>query len=293
MLYVSLPWYDLKETQSATDAFWEHLAGRLRSHGLRDVPDRLQRDVGYQDQWTSGRLLFSQACGYDVLLPFRSHLRMIATPVYEAPGCQGPWYSSVVVVREDSSVEHIEQLRGARCVINSPTSHSGMNALRALVAPMHRDGRFFASVRVSYAHEASLEMIASGKADVGAIDGVTYALLARHRPRALSATRVMCCSGRIPAPPFVTGSGVTDDDLQRMQDALFETLESPAMRTARDELMLASAKIVPPDRYQAIVDWEWEALNLGYAEIQSSCGGEAGRQDGARNPFVRAESPES
>ena len=38
MLYVSLPWYDLKETQSATDAFWEHLAGRLRSHGLPMFP---------------------------------------------------------------------------------------------------------------------------------------------------------------------------------------------------------------------------------------------------------------
>jgi hypothetical protein len=78
-----------------------------------------------------------------------------------------------------------------------------------------------------------------------------------------------------------------------MQDALFETLESPAVRTAKDDLLLEGAEIVPPDRYQAIGDWEWEALNLGYTEILTSCGGETGRQDGARSPFVRAVSLES
>jgi ABC-type phosphate/phosphonate transport system substrate-binding protein len=290
----------LQETQGATDALWAHLAGRLRRLGFPDVPGRLRRDTSYLDQWTSGRLLFSQACGYDVLLPFRGHLRMIATPVYRAPGCLGPWYSSVVVVREDSSVEHLADLRGARCVINSATSHSGMNALRALVAPLHRGGRFFASVRVSHSHELSLRMISSGAADVAAVDGVTYALLARHRPAALTAARVLCCSSRIPAPPFVTSAGIADDDLRRMQDALFETLESPGVRAAREELLLETAEIVPLDRYQAIVEWEGEALSLGYAEILSWCGEESARRrptketrkrrkSGAANPLFRAE----
>lgn len=272
MLFVSLPWYDLKETKAPTDALWEHLAGRLRNRGIHNVPDRLRREVSYQEQWTSGKLLFSQACGYDVLLPFRNHLRMIATPVYQAPGCSGPWYSSAVVVREDSRTEHLEDLRGARCVINSRTSHSGMNALRAMVAPLHCDGKFFTSVRVSSSHEASLEMIARGDADVAAIDGVTYTLFQRHRTQMLSATRVLCHSRRMPAPPFVTSSRTTCEELQRVQDALFETLEAPEIRAIKDELLLEGAEILALEHYQPISEWEQAASQMGYEEIQSQCG---------------------
>ena len=274
MLFVSLPWYDLKETMAPTNALWEHLASRLRNRGVRNVPDRLRREISYQEQWTSGKLLFSQACGYDVLLPFRDHLRIIATPIYQAAGCSGPWYSSAVVVREDSRAEHLEDLRGSRCVINSLTSHSGMNALRAMVAPLHCNGKFFSSVRVSSSHETSLEMIARGKADVAAIDGVTYTLLKRHRAHVLSSTRVLCHSQRVPAPPFVTSSQTTEEELQRIQAALFETLEDSTICTIKDELLLGGAEILSLECYESISEWEQEARRLGYGEIQSLCGRE-------------------
>ena len=69
-----------------------------------------------------------------------------------------------------------------------------MSALRALIAPHAASGRFFAEVRVSGAHSASLAMVARGEADVAAIDCVVHALLARHRPGALHGT------GRSPRP---------------------------------------------------------------------------------------------
>ena len=158
MFLASLPWYDLKETRPATNALWRGLAKNLRSRGFRDVPEMLDRQIPYVAQWTSGKLLFSQACGYDILLSYPNDLQIVATPVYTASGCKGSNYSSIVVVRDDSPVEHIESLRGSRCVINTLNSHSGMNALRALVAPLHLNGKFFSAVALSGSHESSLRL---------------------------------------------------------------------------------------------------------------------------------------
>jgi ABC-type phosphate/phosphonate transport system substrate-binding protein len=98
---------------------------------------------------------------------------------------RGPRYNSFVVISEDSSAKRFEDLRGARCVVNEMTSHSGMNALRGLMAPLHRGGRFFSEVAISGSHVASLATVAAGAADVAAIDCVTYELLRRYRPESL------------------------------------------------------------------------------------------------------------
>jgi hypothetical protein len=78
-----------------------------------------------------------------------------------------------------------------------------MSALRALVAPLSHDGRFFAGIEVRGSHRASLTMVAPGEADVAAIDCVIHALLARYRPAALAGTRPLGWTPGAPAPPFV------------------------------------------------------------------------------------------
>ena len=129
----NLSWYDLPEVRHATDALWSSLARQFRLVGLTDVPRRLNRRVHYEDQWTSPHFLFGQACGYDVRIAHAGRLRVVAAPCYDVSGCEGSSYSSFVVVREGAAIGSLEDLRAARCVINTPTSHSGMNVLRALV----------------------------------------------------------------------------------------------------------------------------------------------------------------
>jgi ABC-type phosphate/phosphonate transport system substrate-binding protein len=68
-------------------------------------------------------------------------------------------------------------MRGTICAVNGRESHSGMNALRALVAPASHAGRFFAEVKVTGTHAASIAMVQSSAADIAAIDCVTHALI--------------------------------------------------------------------------------------------------------------------
>ena len=267
MYLATLPWYDLREIQSASDLFWTHLARNLRQRGFFRVPLNLKRYGSYRDPWLSGRLLFSQACGYDVLMTYPSHLKLLATPVYRAPGCRGSNYSSFVVVHKDSAVETLEELRGARCVINEMTSHSGMNALRSMIAPLNENGRFFSEVSVSGSHEGSLLSIAAQTADVAAIDCVVYELFRRHRPRALSHVRLLCRTAYMPAPPYVTGSQLSDEEAAMVVDALVETLDEPAMGPVKELLLLERVERVPLSAYQPIARLEQEALEFGYADL--------------------------
>jgi ABC-type phosphate/phosphonate transport system substrate-binding protein len=276
----SLPWYDLREIRWATDRFWRSLAARLRAEGVSGVPDECERAVGCFEQWQRPELLLSQACGYDVRLAYAEHLQLVATPRYGAPGCEGPTYSSFVVVRVDSPYREPLDLRGARCVINTPTSHSGMNILRSLVAPLHQDGRFFAGVQVSGAHSASLGQIVDGVADVAAVDCVTYELLRRHRPRALEGTRVLARTERVAAPPFVTSSATPPRTLAALRRALSGALEDPECADARRAMLLEAVEPLTLESYRRIAELEELAGQYGYEEIEREVRGQrAGEAD--------------
>lgn len=272
----SLPWYDLPEIRCATDTLWCELARRFVFTEIPSVPRQLNRDLAYERQWTSSCFLFGQACGYDVRLAYAGHLQVVATPCYDAPGCDGSSYSSLVVVRQDSPFDSVEDLRGTRCVINTPTSHSGMNVLRALVAPLHCEGRFFSTVCMSGSHERSLRMIGRGQVDVAAIDCVTYALLARHRPRELAGTRVLHCTEQVPSPPYVTASTTPPETLIKMREAIRQALDHPAIASAKAALMLSGIEVLPEEAYTPIESLESMAHRYNYREIP-------GEQDTARS----------
>jgi len=267
MTVASLPMYDLPELRAATDAWWQGLARAFRREGIADLPASLDRRSAYHEVWLRPDLLFSQTCGYPLTHALAGRVELVATPCYRAEGCDGPGYCSFVIVAADSSARAIEDLRGQRCAINSLDSQSGCNALRALVAGKGREGRFFGSVMMTGSHKASLAHIASGQADVAAVDCVTHGLLARHRPQALEGTRVLCRTASAPALPFVTRAGADADLLRRLRGGLDRALADPDLAEARDALLLEGATVLPLAAYDRIDDMEKAAHAAGYPVI--------------------------
>lgn len=269
MSIACLPWYALPETQSAQDALWSVLAGHLRRRGVADAPASLTRDPPVPGVLTDPRLLIGQCCGYDVVYGFAASVVSVATPCYAADGCGGPTYRSFVLVREDSPATDLAGLRGGICAINSFNSHSGTSALRGLIAPLSREGRFFSGVRVSGSHLNSLALLLAGKADVMAMDCVLYALLMRHRPAALAGTRVIGRTAPAPAPPFIT-SAVNADRAALMGEALTAAVADAASRDACGAMLLDDVVALPLAAYAAIVEAEAVALGHGYLELHAT-----------------------
>ena len=170
--------------REATAALWRFLSAALKRAGLEDIPGTLDAAVRYKEAWTHPELLLAQTCGFPYVKQLRGKVRLVATPVYGHPGCDGPFKCSFIVVGEDSGARSLEDLRGARAAINEPFSNSGVNLFRAAIAPLARDGRFFSSVIETGGHRNSIAAIIAGKADVAAIDCVTYGNVLRFDPQA-------------------------------------------------------------------------------------------------------------
>ena len=189
---------------------------------MAGVPADLDRSRSAHELWTDPGLLLSQCCGADLVGRYAETLTLVATPLYQARGCDDCNYSSVILVAEDSPATGLSDLRDSVCVVNSRKSHSGANALRALVAPLSRQGRFFSRVVTSGSHPASVTAVARRKADIAAIDCVTYAHLERYRPSLLQGTRRLCYTASAPGIPFVTRAGSDPYQIRQLQDALLE-----------------------------------------------------------------------
>ncbi len=265
-----LPWYELPETRAAQDALWTILARHLGRHGIADVPPHLTRGRPVPALLTDPDLIFGQCCGYDVVYGFADCLTVLATPEYAAPGCEGSDYRSFVLVPAGSPAQSLEDLRGRTCVVNGFNSHSGTNALRALVAPLSRDGRFFGALKVSGAHTASLAMLDDGTADVMAMDCVVHALLARHRPEALAETRILCQSDPAPAPPFVTALSADTDRIASLRSALADAFADDAAAGPLATMLLNGVAFRPATDYARIVACEAAALAHGYMELHAT-----------------------
>jgi ABC-type phosphate/phosphonate transport system substrate-binding protein len=259
--------YDLPELREATDAWWSGLARALRREGIEEAPDRLTRPPHTEDIWRCEDLLLSQTCGYNLIDGWRSRLSYVATPCYTAPGCAGPLYSSVILVPAESAAQTVSDLRGLRCVINGYGSHSGCNALRATIAPMAKDTRFFGSVVVSGSHVQSMAMLERGEADVSAIDCIVYALIARARPAISDRLRVLGWTLSAPVGPYVARHNVPKDFLRRLQHGLAEAMQDPSLALAREALLLSGIEVLPVDRYHAIANMEADALGRGYRDF--------------------------
>ena len=197
-------------------------------------------------------------------------LTPLATPCYAAPGCDGSNYRSFVLVRDDSRAMELADLRGATVAVNSFNSHSGTNALRALVAPLAENGRFFGAVRVTGAHRASLALLLAGEADVMAMDCVLHALLTMHRPAALAGTRILAATESAPAPPLVTSATASPERVALIREALLAAMADPDSVEPRAALLIAGLAVLPPAAYQRIVEIEAEALRHGYLELHAT-----------------------
>ena len=264
----SLPMYDLPEVRGHTDRLWTAIAEELRGLGVANVPDMLERPADHHDAWRPPGLLLSQSCGYPVATALRDAVRVVATPHYAAIGCDGPRYRSAVVVHASSRAAALDDLRGTVCVFNAGDSHSGYNALRAAVAPIANGRPFFSMTIRTGAHAASIAAVRHRRADVCAVDCVTWALLSRYRPSSLSGLAVLAHTEPAPGLPFVTAGDCSDAAVETIRNALDRVFSRPDLADTRAALLIGGLSVSTLDTYAPLLEMERAAVALGYPDLE-------------------------
>jgi ABC-type phosphate/phosphonate transport system substrate-binding protein len=267
MSYVAaLPMYDLPELQAANDTLWEGVRARLAASGT-PAPQRLDRELPLDTLWRHPRLLLAQTCGYPLGKSLYDQVRLIATPRYAAQGCEGPFHRSVIVVRANDKAESLLDTHGGRCAINARDSNTGMNLLRAEIAPLAKGKPFFSSILITGAHIASAQALIEDAADLAAIDCVTWAHLRRHRPGLTKGLRVLAWSSRTPGLPLIAAPDLPRTAYRALGSAVEDVMVDPSLHEARRTLLLDGVNVLPLTHYRAAGYLEDLAVRQGYPTL--------------------------
>ncbi|MGF7161160.1 ABC-type phosphate/phosphonate transport system substrate-binding protein [Rhodoligotrophos appendicifer] len=246
-MIASLPMYDWPEMRAATDAWWAGLSRSLGREGVTDRPDALLREGDFKQPWSRPDLLLSQTCGFPLVESFAPNLSILGSPAYAAKGCDGPTYCSMIIAC--NSVAPVS-FRGKVAAINGTDSLSGYLALGAFFSGVAEAGEvFFGRVEVTGGHVASMAAVRAGRADVAAIDCVSFALAQRYRPDLVDGLTIIGESPSAPSLPYVTASAHDRDVRARIEAGVRRAFDDVDLGAVREALLLDKICLLPPDSY--------------------------------------------
>ena len=242
MATASLPMYDFAELTDAHDALW---AAVVDAHG-GGLPATLTHADDVHALWHATDLAVSQACGWPLVDELDGRVRLIGAFSYDVPDAVGPRYRSRIVTRADRTAL---DPASAVAAVNSFASLSGWLSLVGAFPQL--GGDWPGEVVVTGAHVDSLGALQSGDADIAAIDGVTFALMGRHRPHLLDGLAVIAEGPLIPCLPLIAGRATSDDALRLLQHA-FATAVGTTEPASLDALLITGFHPVGLDAYEPV-----------------------------------------
>lgn len=228
-----------------------------------------RRDAAHLDLlglWLAPELLVTQTCGYPLMTQLRGQVRVIGRPRYELPHSSNGAHCSLLLTRADNPHTDLAQFYNSRGVINGHDSNSGMNLLRERLAPLQQDGRFFSSVGISGAHRESLRWLREDRADLAAIDSVTYDYLARFAPQEVAGLRVVSHSAPSPTLPYIGPHSLSEAQVATIRAAMNLALQD--LPHVVETLGLHAVLPASEDDYQVLLGYQQYAARLGYPVLE-------------------------
>ena len=194
--------YDRPANAAAHDSLWALIRDNLRDAGVQ-APETLDRDIAHMTGWGRDDLVLGQICNLPLRAKFRPMVTVIGAADYGLPDCPAGHYNSVFIVHRDADGDSPLDFIDGRFASNGLMSHSGYGAPQAWA---RGHGAQFAAPMITGSHDRSLAMIASGRADIAAIDAQTWVMQRADSADAAS-VRVVGTTATSPGMTFITRKG--------------------------------------------------------------------------------------
>ena len=187
----------------------------------------------------------------------------LAAPVLAGGRYGGrPVYYSDVIVRRDSPITCLEELRGRSWAYNDPASHSGHTVtLYSLVRMSARPG-FFARVVEAGFHQRAIRLVAAGVVDAAAIDSQVLAVELREHPELADGLRVVGAFGPSTIQPVAAASRLPDRLKDQVRELLVELGDDPTARPALDHGLI--------ERFSPVDDADYDDIRAMLAVIEAA-----------------------
>ena len=260
-----IAWGMYTQNESLRSA-WQLLFDRF----CRQLDERIDRRLRFDSDdavLRDPKLYFGHTCGYPLVTRLQDVLHPFCVPEFDLPGTEGRLYSSFFAVPLNSGIETLEQCRGKVLALNHVDSNSGMNVLRHALASIGAAPGFFGRVELTGGHADSLRAVAEDRAQLAAIDCVSFRLAADEQPGLEQAVRIIGRSEATCGLPLVAPlTRYSDERRETWIGALNEAL-AYLPRESADRLHLRRFSATSMADYERIAELERIAVDAGYPAL--------------------------
>ena len=187
-----LPMYDVPVNRAAHRRLWQALQDQLP-----DAPNFSPPSADLMDDWLSPDLYLSQTCGLPYRAALHGQVQLIATPDNHSPNCPPGYYCSVLLARQ-GAVPNLAA-NDFTLAYNEPLSQSGWAAPQSI-------GLTGAKRLQTGGHAASARAVLEGRADLAAVDALTWHFLKRDWDKA-DGLEICATTPATPTLPYITALG--------------------------------------------------------------------------------------
>lgn len=180
----------------------------------------------FNDLLASGGLDLAFVCGGPYVLGHEKfNLQLLVVP--ETPGGETV-YSSYLIVPQGSSATSLHDLRGRKFAFTDPQSHTGSMVPTYMLAERgETPEKFFSAVVYTYAHDKSIQAVASGVVDGAAVDSLIYDYLAVVNPELVDKVKIVSRSEPYGIPPVVVRPDLAETVQTRLRNVLLAMHHDP------------------------------------------------------------------
>lgn len=226
VLIASLMMYLRPETEGATQRFWSLIRDALAHEGIPS-PVGLSQQADALAVWKDPDLVLSQCCGMPYRTRLHRHVNLVGTPDYGLEDCPPGYYRSAIVVRCDDQRNQLCDFQCATLAYNQPGSQSGFAAIWAQAAA---HDFWFTNTLQTHAHLASAQAVADGRADITALDALTWRMIEQYDQLA-TRLRVLTWTTPTPGLPLITSQ-------QHNPYSVFRAVRQAIMALSDDDLLI-------------------------------------------------------
>jgi len=252
-------------------AAWRRLMDRVAAAARVELDFTEQTTpMSLEDLWARQDMGCVFMCGYPWALR-QDRPALLAAPV-PSPSRYGgrAAYLTDFIVRADGPHRTLADTFGGRIAYSTEHSHSGYNAPRFHLLQYRTADRpaLYGKVLGPYVRQRPvIEAVATGEADVAAIDGFALDLLRRHDPGAAARVRVVESTALAPSPPLVASPDMDAGARERLASALVTVHEQAEARPILDDLLLLRFDRVSPADFEIFLERDRAARAAGYTRL--------------------------
>jgi ABC-type phosphate/phosphonate transport system substrate-binding protein len=242
-MIANLMMYQRPQLVESHNSYWSLIRSKLDAVGIPS-PEHLSQDAEEFSVWKDPNLILSQTCG----MPYRKWLHhqveLVGTPDFAIDGCPKGYYRSALVIRQGDQRGDINAFQDATFAYNQTFSQSGYAAPFWHLKPK---GFWFKKRLHTEQHLLSAKAVADGRADIAALDAVSWRLMAQYEPFAAQ-LRVLEWTTPTPGLPLITARG-------KNADAIFTAVEgaiNELQDSDRDLLGINGIVKIPKEAYLSI-----------------------------------------